>query len=117
MALDEHRVTTMQTISTQTNRAAFRFFFANAGYILGRRAVCAHQLLKAEQWAKENDVTFTWSYDYDSEENGAEVCTAEKDCPLCGEPQVVASLCDIQGADTDYRRVVEAELALEAVNA
>jgi hypothetical protein len=42
---------------------AFRFFFKNAGYCVGRRAEGAFQLAKAERWAEENNYTFEFDAD------------------------------------------------------
>ncbi len=117
---------------TKTKQTAYAFFYAQAGYGYqpdqetkeqGRRR-CAMQLTEAEQWARDNDVSFEWSIDdLDSSEwNDDPEPWAQWRCVAHDEDgAVVASLCGIDfGRDVEpwgqpYRRVVEAELALEAM--
>jgi hypothetical protein len=106
------------------------FFEQNAGYARqpdetddAARARCAGDLVKAERWAQNAGVTFDWSDDWHVTDH-----RAEYDCYNDGGPEtcqsctcyssngdVLASLGCIDDATPDYRRVVEAELALEAM--
>jgi hypothetical protein len=106
------------------------FFEQNAGYARqpdetddAARARCAGDLVKAERWAQNAGVTFDWSDDWHVTDH-----RAEYDCYNDGGPEtcqsctcyssngdVLASLGCIDDATDDYRRVVEAELALEAM--
>ncbi len=110
--------------------AAYHFMLENAGYshapnepkIVGRRR-CAKMLAKAEREALQAGIAFHWEIDRDcdssdfSDEDPWQLwsCVAYNSDGLC-----VASLCGIDfGRDgspwgNSYRRVVEAELALEA---
>lgn len=123
----------------------YRFFKASAGYCVGLRAVGALQLARAEIWAEEQELTFVWDGDIGGElgdheewcsdarrsaagygwqgeklsrsylrDNG---CSHEVSCCLCEDQDdnVLASFGGIIDADSTYRRVVEAELALEAM--
>ena len=94
----------------------------HAGYsTLPGRAKCALNLARAEQDGKAAGLTFEWSADPDGC-SMCQCCSKEKcgdvvveECLCRNEAgDVVASLCGICGADNNYRRVVEAELALEA---
>lgn len=46
---------------------AYKFFKQNAGYIVGQQALGALALAKAEKWAQENDIEFSWQYDDDAD--------------------------------------------------
>jgi hypothetical protein len=112
----------------------FRFFLQHAGYATPPgRAACALSLARAEHVARDiADATFEWEYDTDqpiedlldssifrSEEEFKTYCDRYRDdVSVCllrdAKGEVRASLCGIIGADSKYRRVVEAELALEA---
>jgi hypothetical protein len=83
----------------------------------------ARALARAESWAKAEDIDFDWyddwmvdhakEYDCYSGDAGpatCEVCVAKK-----GD-EVLASLGCIDDASPEYRRVVEAELADEALH-
>ena len=105
--------------------AAYKFFKANAGWATPPgRAACALALARAEADAADHDVTFVWEDDSDAYfcdpegyEGAEEIlsCMAFQPCECCGKPdEVVASLGGIADPNDDYRRVVEAELALEA---
>jgi hypothetical protein len=116
------------------NREAIKFFAENAGYCTppGRMA-CAKRLADAEAFAENIDLKVTWEAD-DSltvEDLCGDFTTPEKlaedlnsgrlEClharveDACGG--VLASLGGIliRPDDRDYRRVVEAELKLEAI--
>lgn len=109
-------------------KRAFEFFRENAGYCTppGKLA-CALELARAEAWAREEGIDFDWETDQEpvdyqdakgnwKQEEG-EICSAYRPCGECGERRVVASLGGIAGATPEYRRVVEAELAMEAMGA
>jgi|SRR5215471_2977808 len=111
-------------------RQAFDFFRANAGGVVGENALTAATLARAEAWAKRQGIRFVWDYDEDADwswmdeddrqrEHVVEWCRAERIsvCEHCGHETAttLAGLCSIFDADSDYRRVVEAELALEAM--
>jgi hypothetical protein len=110
---------------------AYRFFRDNAGYIVGERARCALSLARAERDAKEQGIAFRWEWDSDADlswmsdaerqqEHEVEGCIAYIPCPDhgadCKHATVLASLWGIVDADSNYRRVVEAELALEVTD-
>lgn len=99
--------------TTQTTPAE-EFFYENAGYSYdprvetrekGRRR-CAVALARAEAWAREQEVDVVWEADWEG-----------WSCLLAHPDGRVASLHAIefgeQGEDDPYRRVVQAELALE----
>jgi hypothetical protein len=110
------------------------FFFEHAGYSYDPkketayqgRMRCAKEIAEAEATAQRLDWTFNWDYDPE----GCSGCDCDSnDCPCSAqtehetlncwvedaEGKTLASLGSICGADTNYRRVVEAELAEEAL--
>lgn len=109
---------------------AIRFFWHHAGtsYRPGVETVDegrhrgAVALARAEQWADENGVVFEWAPDWDVVDHAAEYdCYDEggpESCETCTaldeNGDVLASLGCIDDATDEYRRVVQAELALEA---
>lgn len=107
------------------DRRAFRFFLNKAGYCTPPgRAACALSLARAEAIAEERGWTAEWFHDEDGD-LGDHDFWCRKDCGKSHEikvcllrdedGKVLASLCGIIDADRDYRRVVEAELADEAL--
>ena len=113
----------------ETTLSAVEFFYEHAGWNYnpeheteeqGHRR-CAEALAKAERWAREAGVEFSWEDDWEVGDH-----TTEFDCYEDGGPEtceraaasfegeVLASLCCIDDATDEYRRVVEAELALQA---
>lgn len=99
---------------------AFRFFHEHAGYVVGESAVCAIALARAEQFAREHDLTYAW--EPESEPWDGCVPLAPTDCldwVACrdGNGEVLASVGMVAttGYSDPYRRVLEAELALEAM--
>ena len=106
---------------------AISFFQTHAGYCTppGRMA-CARNLAQAEQDADLYGFSFEWSEDEcgcSGCECGSKQCDChtgrqhETLCCVCRDNKgaVVASLGGICSPDRNYRRVVEAELALEAL--
>lgn len=130
----------MQT--TKQTQEAFRFFQEHAGYCVGQRAAGALRLAHAEHAAKAAGVVFVWedepdadlSYLEQTDERGRYLfsqgererdhevmwCRAVIPCEEhgvdCPHAQFLASLGNIVDADRNYRRVVEAELALESLS-
>lgn len=116
----------------KTTKQAIAFFYEHAGYSYrpdretqeaGRRR-CAKSLAQAEALASAAGVSFEWSLDgltnREWTDNGPEYGTWQCISRLNGK--VIASLCgvdfgpDKEPWDDPYRRVVQAELALEAEN-
>ena len=124
------------TLNTSLNRATL-FFAKHAGSATppGRMA-CARELAKAERWA-EGILTFKWEWDDCPDLSDCDTCEhlgrcRDRECLRCKywsrhEHEILAvssrymdgsqgpSLGGIEDSDEDYRRVVEAELALEAM--
>jgi hypothetical protein len=111
---------------------AYHFFLKHAGYSydpktetpMQGRIKTAHKLAQAEKYAKNHDWIFEWGDDWDDpkhcdKSNGDGTEYKPKTCEYCylynDVSDVLASLSCIDDADADYRRVVEAELALEAM--
>lgn len=106
-------------------QAAYLFFLKHAGYSMAQgetqragRSRSARELAKAERDAAALGFTFEWTDDWS--------CNHEKEfsytphaCESCvcydGDSNVVASLGCIDDATREYRRMVEAELAMEAL--
>lgn len=87
------------------------------------------ELADAEEWARSHDVTVEWSDDWEvgdhRKEYGEEAYeegmpdTCEQaviyvPCKCCGQPVVRGSVGCIDDATPEYRRFIEANLALEA---
>ena len=107
-------------------RKAFRFFHENAGYVVGQRAIGAAALARAEEKAADAGITFRWEHDHDPDiswmsetekKQDHEIlgCMAMSVCGECGQRKQLASLWGIVDPSNEYRRVIEAELALEAI--
>jgi hypothetical protein len=124
----------MTTKSNSANNAAFKFFYANAGYSYDPKtqapaqgkAKCARSLAAAERKASALGWTFDWVFD-DQPCMGCECGSESCDC-FTGEPhetfgcvlrdengESLESLWGICKPTREYRRVVEAELASEAL--
>jgi hypothetical protein len=111
---------------------AEQFFYDNGGYSYDAKVETEEQghirsaiaMASAEEWAMDNGYFFDWIND----DNGCSGCGCESDDCSCssGEPHETLgcimrsdendhaqSLWGICGADANYRRVVEAELAME----
>lgn len=108
---------------------AEQFFYDNAGlsYIPGKetpeegRLRNALEYATAEEWARDYDADYQWSDDWgidhvaefpDAYDSEPETCEA---CLMYIDGELVASLSCIDDADDNYRRIIEAELALEAI--
>jgi hypothetical protein len=115
-----------------TSRKAFRFFLEHAGYATPPgRAACALGLSRAEERAKAVGITFEWEWDEDADlswmddrdryyhHDGGKRHPREHEVLGCiargPDGEHLASLWGIVDADASYRRVVEAELAAEAL--
>jgi hypothetical protein len=101
---------------------AYRFFFDNAGYIVGHRAECALSLARAEQYARDNDWQAEWVWDDDADLSWMSDAEQREPhevygCVLKDENgNVLASLWGITDPDNAYMRVIEAELADESLH-
>jgi len=111
-----------QTIPSVTPEA-YQFFLEHAGYATppGREA-CAFELAYAEQYAKQCGWAYQWEDDPEpdlswaiAEENGYEIETVEMVTLYDQGGKWLDSLCGITDATREYRRVVEAELAANAM--
>jgi hypothetical protein len=108
---------------------SYRFMFENAGYVVGERAKCALALARAEQWMSERDddeyrIRWDWDDDVDlswmdekerAKPHECTYCVIEQRCECCGRWRCIVALNGIVDADDKYKRVVEAELATEAM--
>jgi hypothetical protein len=111
----------------------YLFFKDHAGYCVGRKALGALALAKAEIWAEEKEVEYRWDWDDDGdlgdhhywcstaiEENHFHMPERSRHtheilwCAAYLDDACIASLSGIIDPDNTYRRVIEAELALEA---
>lgn len=105
------------------DRQAVEFFHEYAGWSYrpgvetpeqGRRKG-AVALARAERWAADSGITFGWQWDHDV----AQDTEYEVEClyavALDTDARVLASLGGITDPTPEYRRVVEAELALEVL--
>jgi len=107
-----------------------KFFFENAGYRVGTRYEDAVELANAEAWVRTQRHTFKWTpadSEWDGDEPLPEGCIYEdclltirfKACPCCGSSgkhtESLGSIAYMPGSA--YRRVVEAELASQAMSA
>jgi|HubBroStandDraft_4_1064222.scaffolds.fasta_scaffold00070_69 hypothetical protein len=103
-------------------RSAFRFFLEHAGYCSPPgRTNCAMALARAEQWAQDEGYTATWEYDDEGARDWYCECGCKPDevlgCTLLdSDGEHAASLWSIGDPSRGYRRVVEAELASEAMH-
>ena len=107
--------------------SAYQFFRTHAGGIIGNNAATALALAKAERYANMHDLKFEWSDDWSvgshREFYGKGSCYEDHEpstCESCvlwnaAHTKVLASLSCIDDASAEYRRVIEAELALEAM--
>ncbi len=107
------------------------FFYQTAGYSYDAktetpdqgRLRCAVELAKAEEyasnlgwefeWEWDSDPDLSWMSDEEREQNHEVLCCRIPDPD--NTRYSLASLCGITDPDSDYRRVIEAELASEAI--
>jgi len=108
-------------------RRRWQFFLEHAGYCTPPgRAACALSLARAERDAEFHELAFRWEDDADG---WSDIRCDEKrwpgkgpreTCESCGcyDPDGVylTGLGGIWDADADYRRVIQAQLALEALD-
>lgn len=118
-------------MTTDYKNKAIQFFFEHAGYSYDPKTETPEQgkqrgaelLARAEREAASAGIRFEWRYDDD----GCCCCCLEKGeaphtdvwyCQAWSEDglRCLASLSGICGPSDDYRRVVEAELAAEALS-
>lgn len=104
----------------------YHFFLKHAGYSYDPktetpaqgRINTAKRLAMAERYAQDHDWSYTWEPDNDGYHSYLEAGQTVETCEFCvltdDSGDVLASLGCIDDADDNYRRVVEAELALEA---
>jgi hypothetical protein len=107
------------------------FFYQNAGYSHDPKAEtpeqgrlrCARELAEAEAVAQRLEYAFEWEFDQDADLSWMSDEEREQEhevlCCRIVDPEntrhSLASLCGITDADRNYRRVIEAELAAEAI--
>lgn len=99
----------------------YHFFKEHAGYMVGRRAEGAVNLARAEYMVQQLNWEYEWEEDPDGWSTLGDIDPKDVEevlgCVLKdGSGDVVASLGGIIDPDRNYRRVVEAELALEALS-
>jgi hypothetical protein len=103
--------------------SSYWFFWTNAGTSYHPatetegegRARGARELAEAETWAQSVGMTFMWhDDDLSTDQYQPEVGQTWEVASAWVNGECVASLCGIEGATSEYRRVVEAELAMEA---
>ena len=111
-----------------TMTSAERFFWKHAGFCYdpktetkaqGKRR-CAESLAQAEQYANNLNFEFEWEFDDMPWDPGdTDYVPTEVLCCRIIDPKnprySLASLCGIADPDENYRRVIEAELASEAL--
>lgn len=106
---------------SKATRRRFGFFKAHAGGVVGETAKSALALSRAEDWASAEGVTFAWEPETDVDDSW--MTPAERAQPhevyvaIARHPDGrIASLGNIFDPDSNYQRVVNAELALELMN-
>ena len=105
------------------NRAAFRFFHSRSGAV-GRAAIAAAALARAEDEAVCRGWRYDWAQDVlcdCAQDHGSPniFCCDGSDCRRCilytADGYVLTALGCICEPDANYCRLIEAELAAEAV--
>lgn len=112
-------------------RKAFRFFLDHAGYVVGQRALGALELARAERALKRSSLRVRWESDPDAwyhvrdcegldpkADHEVEIASIVLPCSEhssgCKHDNTLDSLGGIIDADSKYRRLIEAEPALNA---
>jgi hypothetical protein len=96
--------------------AAIKFFKANAGGVVGQAAKGALNLARAEAYASEHGWRVEWDHEESPDMSGMEDAKEVLVAVLKDEGgEVLGSLGNIGDPGRNYSRVVEAELALEAM--
>jgi hypothetical protein len=104
------------------NRKDYQFFFKQAGYVVGERAKGALNLARAEQYAEQHGWSFDWTPDDDADWSWMDDKERKREhevfgCVLRDENgNAIESLWGIFDPDENYQRVVQAELASEAMH-
>lgn len=108
---------------------ALQFHYEHGGYCYDPaterpedgRARCALAAAGAEAWAREQGIEFRWEDDWNIGDHAAEFDCCEDGgpdtCEMCAAylgDTLLACLGCIDDASDEYRRVVEADLAIEA---
>jgi hypothetical protein len=112
----------MVSTLSPARRRGILWFAEHAGYIVGKRLEGSKALYDAEQTAKAAGCYWEWVDDPDGaprrgDEHFGKVEYSES-CTLRDDNgEWLASLGGIWDADDNYRRVIQAELALEALDA
>lgn len=118
--------------STTVSPDAMDFFRTHAGYSFDPTVETAEEgrergaraMAEAETWAAEQGITFAWEDDWEVGSHAkyygrppyfVEPETCEHVAAFDPGGNVLASLGCVDDATTEYRRVVQAELALEAL--
>jgi hypothetical protein len=129
----------MSAANSKNLRKSFQFFLKNAGYIVGKKAVSAIELARAELYAKEQGWEFSWEWDEFGDNGPVDWGWNQKDCDrfyfeiskrengsykvderehtqeICvlkdAEGIQLDCLCGIWDATPEYQRVIEAEMA------
>jgi len=108
----------------EPSKAAIDFFYKHAGYSHDPRKETAEQgrrrgaiaLAKAELYSAGRGWRVEWKHDADADRSGIEDAEEVLGAVLRdGQGKMLDSLWGIADPDRNYRRVVEAELALEAM--
>lgn len=107
---------------------AEQFFYEHAGYSFDPKTEtqeqgklrCAKELAEAERIAANLEWRFEWVDDWMGSHDWKEYSGEPATCEQCtvydpSSNRVLASLSCIDDADNNYRRVIEAELAAEAL--
>jgi len=97
---------------------AYEFFCEHSGYVKGRREEGALDLARAEAIAEALDWKVEWEQDEEEYQSGGEWDQPKEVLSAIlydADGEVIGSLGGIGDPDRSYGRVVEAELALEAL--
>lgn len=101
---------------------AEKFFYDNGGWSYnpetetpeGGRRRTASEMAAAEAWARQAGVNYVWEYDDDSSGDGDETPHQVREMvAVYLDGEIIASLASVGDATPEYRRVIEAEMALE----